>query len=164
MIAVGAKSPTCSSPWQPGLFRPPGIELLPAYGTVTVCTVVGTLAPHAFVGGGSERRTATVVITRDRTTISSGIDGLLILKTTESAFKGFLRDSFTTLKETNDRIFATITGDHQHPVVRGAGGRELTQEEVQALEGIFRLVGGVFELTGNLLKPVAAILLLSTVP
>ena len=40
---------TCSSPWQPGLFRPPGIELLPAYGTVTVCTVVGALAPHAFV-------------------------------------------------------------------------------------------------------------------
>ena len=40
---------TCSSPWQPSLFRPPGIELLPAYGTVTVCTVVGTLAPHAFV-------------------------------------------------------------------------------------------------------------------
>jgi hypothetical protein len=63
----------------------------------------------------------------------------------------------------NDRIFATITGDHHEPVVRGAGGRELTQEEVQALEGIFRLVGGVFELTGNLLKPVAAILMLSAV-
>ena len=64
----------------------------------------------------------------------------------------------------NERIFATITGDHHDPVIRGAGGRELTQDEIQALQGIFRLVGGVFELAGNLLKPVAAILLLSTVP
>lgn len=64
----------------------------------------------------------------------------------------------------NDGIFATITGDHHNPVVRGAGGRELTQEEVQALHGILRLVGGVFELFGNLLKPLAAILVLSSVP
>jgi hypothetical protein len=64
----------------------------------------------------------------------------------------------------NDRIFATITGDSHDPVVRGAGGHELTQDEVRALQGIFGLVGGVFELTGNLLKPVAAILLLSAVP
>ncbi|MEO6435922.1 MAG: factor-independent urate hydroxylase [Tepidisphaeraceae bacterium] len=63
---------------------------------------------HAFVGGGSERRTATVIVNRERTAITSGIDGLLVLKTTDSAFKGFLRDRYTTLKETGDRIFATI--------------------------------------------------------
>jgi urate oxidase len=63
---------------------------------------------HSFVGGGTERRTATVTVTRDRTTISSGIDGLLILKTTASAFEKFQRDRYTTLKETRDRIFATI--------------------------------------------------------
>ena len=64
----------------------------------------------------------------------------------------------------NERIFATITGDHHNPVVRGAGGRDLRQEEVEALHGILRLVGGVFELFGNLLKPIVAILALSTIP
>ena len=64
--------------------------------------------PHAFVGGGSERRTATVALARDGISITSGIDGLLILKTTGSAFKGFIRDRYTTLNETGDRIFATI--------------------------------------------------------
>jgi hypothetical protein len=64
----------------------------------------------------------------------------------------------------NEKIFATVTGDHHNPVIRGAGGRELTAEEVEALQGILRLVGGVFELFGNLLKPVAAILVLSTIP
>jgi hypothetical protein len=64
----------------------------------------------------------------------------------------------------DDKIFATVTGDHRNPVIRGAGGRELTAEEVEALQGIFRLVGGVFELFGNLLKPVGAILALSSIP
>jgi hypothetical protein len=64
----------------------------------------------------------------------------------------------------NDEIFATITGDHHYPVVRGAGGRELSAEEIEALHGIFRLVGGVFELFGTLMAPVAAILALSAFP
>ena len=64
----------------------------------------------------------------------------------------------------NDRIFATITGDHHNPVVRGAGGRELTPDEREALQGIMRLAGGVLELFGNLLKPVEAILALSSIP
>jgi urate oxidase len=32
----------------------------------------------------------------------------VVLKTTDSAFEGFLRDSFTTLKEDRDRILATV--------------------------------------------------------
>jgi hypothetical protein len=64
----------------------------------------------------------------------------------------------------NDEIFATVTGDHHNPIIRGAGGRELTPQEVEAVQGIFRLVGGVFELFANLLTPVAAILVLSAIP
>jgi urate oxidase len=63
--------------------------------------------PHAFIGGGSERRTCTVNASREGVSIESGLDGLLVLKTTESAFAGFVRDRYTTLPETNDRIFAT---------------------------------------------------------
>jgi hypothetical protein len=64
----------------------------------------------------------------------------------------------------NGRIFATVTGNHHAPMIRDAAGHELTAEEVEALQGILRLVGGVFELFGNLLKPVGAILALSTRP
>ncbi len=45
----------------------------------------------------------------DRTSrsIESGLDELLILKTTGSSFAGFPRDRWTTLSEASDRIFAT---------------------------------------------------------
>jgi urate oxidase len=39
--------------------------------------------------------------------ISSGIDGLTILKTTKSAFTGYLVDKLTTLKPATDRILGT---------------------------------------------------------
>ena len=38
---------------------------------------------------------------------TEGTEDLLILKTTGSGFENFLRDEFTTLPETGDRIFAT---------------------------------------------------------
>jgi urate oxidase len=63
---------------------------------------------HAFQGTGPEKRTSNVILTRgQRLRIESGIDDLLLLKTTDSSFTGFLRDAFTTLPETTDRIFAT---------------------------------------------------------
>ena len=64
--------------------------------------------PHAFLGGGDEKRTCTVTLTRQGLRTEAGIDDLLLLKTTDSAFRGFLRDRYTTLPETDDRIFATI--------------------------------------------------------
>jgi urate oxidase len=64
--------------------------------------------PHAFSGGGGERRTCQVTRTRQGPRIQSGLDGLLLLKTTDSAFAGFLRDQYTTLPETDDRVLATL--------------------------------------------------------
>jgi urate oxidase len=65
------------------------------------------LSPHAFVQPGGEQWTA--VVTRDAggTSYSSGVTNLVVLKTTDSAFSGFPRDQFTTLRETEDRIMAT---------------------------------------------------------
>ncbi len=40
-------------------------------------------------------------------TIASGVKGLVILKTSKSAFTGFKRDAWTTLPETEDRLFGT---------------------------------------------------------
>jgi urate oxidase len=47
--------------------------------------------------------------------VTSGVDGLTILKTTKSAFTGYIKDRLTTLKPATDRIFgtrATITWDY----------------------------------------------------
>jgi urate oxidase len=65
--------------------------------------------PHAsaFVRGGEEKRTATLSGTREGTLIRSGIVDLIVLKTTKSAFEGFLRDPYTTLKEDRNRILST---------------------------------------------------------
>jgi urate oxidase len=66
--------------------------------------------PHAFVGGSKETKTCLIKQTRSGNStpiIESGIDSLFVLKTTESGFSDFHHDEFTTLKDTNDRIFAT---------------------------------------------------------
>jgi len=62
--------------------------------------------PHAFEQGQS-LRLAEVEMTRDGATVHAGLDHLVLLKTTKSAFEGYLKDRYTTLPETSDRIFAT---------------------------------------------------------
>jgi len=44
---------------------------------------------------------------KGETTVTSGIEDLLILKTSGSGFEGFAKDELTTLAETKDRILAT---------------------------------------------------------
>jgi urate oxidase len=63
--------------------------------------------PHAFSRPGEERRTTRVTRDRKAARVESGLDGLRILKSAHSGFSGFKRDRFTTLAETEDRIFAT---------------------------------------------------------
>jgi urate oxidase len=67
----------------------------------------GTAHTHSFTGGGSEKRTAVVTRTAAGPTITSGLKGLMLLKTTDSAFVGYPKDEFTVLPETTDRILAT---------------------------------------------------------
>ena len=62
---------------------------------------------HAFVRAGSEKRMATVTCTDDGSWVVSGVGDLLVLKSTGSEFHGFLKDRFTTLAETEERILAT---------------------------------------------------------
>jgi|ERR1035438_5893319 urate oxidase len=64
------------------------------------------IAPAAFTRE-SQKRTAVVSGARDGLTIEAGIDDLTILKSRGSAFEGYIKDPYTTLKETKDRIFAT---------------------------------------------------------
>ena len=65
------------------------------------------LGKHAFVRRGGEVRTCVVTVGRGATHVVSGLQDLVVLKSTGSEFKGFLVDEFTTLAETDDRILAT---------------------------------------------------------
>src|ERR1700704_373987 len=67
----------------------------------------GKMHPHAYIGGNSEKHTAVIVQTRKGIQVTSGIADLLILKTTDSGFENYIKDKYTTLKETDDRIFCT---------------------------------------------------------
>lgn len=70
--------------------------------------VEGKEHPHAFSKGSDERQTCEVRVEKSGgVAIEGGFNSLLLLKSTDSAFSGYLKDSFTTLPETRDRIFAT---------------------------------------------------------
>ena len=49
---------------------------------------------------------------REGLSVRSGLTDLVILKTTGSGFENYIRDEYTTLKETRERIFGTsVTAD-----------------------------------------------------
>ncbi|KAJ7970659.1 Uricase [Quillaja saponaria] len=57
---------------------------------------------------GSEKHTAEAVVKKSGALqLTSGIEGLALLKTTKSGFEGFIRDEYTTLPETQERMLAT---------------------------------------------------------
>lgn len=63
--------------------------------------------PHTFISAGNEKWTSKITLTRKALAIASGIERLLILKTTDSGFENYIKDQYTTLKETSDRILAS---------------------------------------------------------
>ncbi|MGI9176567.1 MAG: factor-independent urate hydroxylase [Pirellulales bacterium] len=67
----------------------------------------GLAHPHAFIAGGTARRTCRVRNDRTAPQVEAGVTGLTLVKTTNSAFRDFLRDEFTTLIDADDRIFGT---------------------------------------------------------
>jgi urate oxidase len=69
--------------------------------------VAGKPHDHAFVQKDTAKPVVRAACSRSGSNVESGIEELLILKTTGSGFEGYAKDKFTTLAETNDRIFAT---------------------------------------------------------
>jgi urate oxidase len=74
-------------------------------------SVDGAPHDHSFVRNGGETRTTVVTVEgrgADRKAWAvSGLKDLTLAKTTGSEFWGFLKDEYTTLQETTDRILAT---------------------------------------------------------
>jgi urate oxidase len=71
-------------------------------------TVNGTAEPTAFKLCGPEVQTVAAAQERGgRWSVTSGVEGLTILKTAKSAFTGYIQDRLTTLKPAHDRILGT---------------------------------------------------------
>jgi urate oxidase len=70
-------------------------------------TVDGAEHDHAWVRRGGEIRTTTVTVEPSGAVVVSGLRDLTLLKSTGSEFWGFLKDEYTTLAETHDRVLAT---------------------------------------------------------
>jgi len=74
----------------------------------TRMAVDGKPHPHSFFRDGEEIREVEVVAREGKGIfVKSGINKLLVLKSTGSAFYGFHRDVYTQLPETWDRILST---------------------------------------------------------
>jgi urate oxidase len=65
------------------------------------------LGPHSFARDTGETRTAVLTYDGNAASAVGGLQGLVLLNSTDSEFWGFLKDAYTTLPETRDRILAT---------------------------------------------------------
>jgi urate oxidase len=70
------------------------------------------LGPHSFQRAGGEIRTATATCTATGSEVAAGLTGLVLLNSTDSEFNGYVKDPYTTLPETTDRILATAVDAH----------------------------------------------------
>src|ERR1700733_4408859 len=78
-------------------------------------TVDGKPHPSAFMRGSGELQTTRVERAQGGAFhILSGLDNLVLLKTANSGFEGYIKDSLTTLKETSDRLFGTAMRAEWH--------------------------------------------------
>jgi len=98
-------------------------------------------APEAttFKMGGTEVQTVHAAREKGGAwAVTSGVKDLMILKTTKSAFTGYIQDKLTTLKPATDRIFgtsATITWDYDanNPVIDKPDYAQVRQRILAAL-------------------------------
>jgi len=67
----------------------------------------GTPHAHSFVLDSNGTPYAEVRTTREAAAVTSGIIGYTFMKATQSGWVGYVRDEYTTLPETTDRLTAT---------------------------------------------------------
>jgi len=73
----------------------------------TRAVVDGVEHDHTWTRTGAETRTAAITVDATGEYVIGGFKDLVILKSTGSEFAGFLKDEYTTLPETHDRVMAT---------------------------------------------------------
>jgi urate oxidase len=83
--------------------------------------VDGKPHPTSFMRGSGEVQTTTV--SREQKgefKVASGLKNLVVMKTADSAFEGYIKDELTTLKESSDRLFCTaVTAEWRYTTAGG---------------------------------------------
>ncbi|WP_239164919.1 factor-independent urate hydroxylase [Actinoplanes palleronii] len=95
------------------------------------------LGPHSFQKRGDYTRTTVVTVSREATQVVSGISGLVLLNTTASEFHGFVKDRYTTLPESTDRILATAVDAKWRHLTDDADWGSSFQGALDAMTGAF---------------------------
>ena len=67
----------------------------------------GAAAPHSFQRAGGPTVITEATVEAGRAWVVAGLEDLTVMNATGSEFKGFLKDGYTTLPETDERILAT---------------------------------------------------------
>jgi urate oxidase len=73
----------------------------------TRLSIGGKPHPHSFVLDSNGKPFVEVNATRKGSSMSSGIDGFAFMKSTQSGWENYVKDRYTTIPETNDRMCAT---------------------------------------------------------
>ncbi|GGM40927.1 uricase [Longimycelium tulufanense] len=98
--------------------------------------VGGSPAHHSFARSGEGTRTTVVNYDGAQAWVVSGITDLIVLNSTGSEFWGYIKDGYTTLKETDDRILATaVDATWRHAAAEGTDwGKSYTTARQSLLE------------------------------
>jgi urate oxidase len=100
------------------------------------------IGAHSFVRHGGAVRTCVVTVGREHTVVLSGISDLVVLNSTDSEFRGFLKDEFTTLPETDDRILATsLVAKWRHTALEGV---DWNASHAAALQTMLQTFAGTY--------------------
>jgi len=107
------------------------------------------LGPHSFARTGEGVRTAVVTCDESAAWVVSGIDGLVLMNTTDSEFHGFIKDRYTTLEEARDRILATsVRASWRHASVPVDGaGNDWAASYTRAREALVSAFVGTYSLS-----------------
>ena len=100
--------------------------------------VEGKPHPTTFVQSSAELQTSETSRARDgASSVWSGLDNLVIMKTAGSEFAGFLKDSLTTLPESTDRLLGTALRARWKYSAMDVSFRTLRKSIRQILLGVF---------------------------
>lgn len=81
--------------------------------------ISGGPAPHSFVNAGRDIRTTSATCHGADAWVLSGVSDLVLLSSTGSEFRGYIKDDYTTLAEAADRILCTsLTARWRHDSTR----------------------------------------------
>ncbi|GAA1501312.1 factor-independent urate hydroxylase [Streptomyces synnematoformans] len=85
---------------------------------------VSSPARHSFARRGRETRVAQVTRDGEGFEVLGGLTDLVVMNTTDSEFRGYAKDAYTTLQEDGDRILATEVSARWRYGWTGAAGAE----------------------------------------